>query len=50
MGYWNGKRVTLTGGAGFFGSNVVKKLAEHGASDVFVPHSKDYDLRKLEAI
>jgi GDP-L-fucose synthase len=47
MGLWDGKRVTVTGGAGFFGSYVVDRLKEHGASEVFVPRSKEYELRDI---
>lgn len=50
MGFWNNKRVVVTGGAGFLGSFVVEKLYERGCGKVFVPRSKDYDLRSLEAI
>ncbi len=49
MDFWDGKRVTVTGGAGFFGSYVVEKLKERGATEIFVPRSRDYDLRDLEA-
>lgn len=38
----------MTGGAGFLGSFVVKKLKERGA-DVFVPRKADYDLVDREA-
>lgn len=48
--YWRNKRVVVTGGAGFLGSFVVSKLEERGAVKVFVPRSKDYDLRQLDAI
>ncbi len=50
MSYWKEKRVVVTGGAGFLGSNVVRKLRERGCERVFVPRSKDYDLREKEAI
>ena len=43
-------RVVVTGGAGFLGSAVVQKLREHGYRDVFVPRSKDYDLREQQPI
>jgi GDP-L-fucose synthase len=43
-------RVVVTGGAGFLGSAVVQKLREHGYRDVFVPRSKDYDLREQRTI
>ncbi len=48
--FWAGKRVVVTGGAGFLGRWVVQKLQERGATDVFVPRSCDYDLRDLAAI
>src|SRR2546422_5724230 len=43
-------RVVVTGGVGFLGSAVVQKLREHGHRDVFVPRSKDYDLREQQTI
>ena len=41
--FWNGRRVVVTGGAGFLGSFVVERLRAAGAS-VTVPRSADYDL------
>ena len=41
--FWSGRRVVVTGGAGFLGSFVVGRLRQAGAS-VFVPRSADYDL------
>jgi GDP-L-fucose synthase len=41
--FWQGKRVVVTGGAGFLGSFVVERLQARGAS-VFVPRSAEYDL------
>jgi len=45
-----GKRVTVTGGAGFLGKYVVNKLREKGVKDIFVPRSKDYNLVDNEAV
>ena len=50
MSFWNGRRVMVTGGGGFLGRAVVRTLQEHGARDVFVPRSRDYDLRQHEAV
>jgi GDP-L-fucose synthase len=50
MSFWADKRIVVTGGAGFLGSYVVQKLHERGCKDVFVPRSKDYDLRDRNAI
>jgi len=47
---WSGKRVIVTGGAGFLGSFVVEKLRDRGCQDVIVPRSKDYDLCDRDAI
>jgi len=46
----NKKRIILTGGAGFLGRFVEKKLDERGCGSVFIPHIEDYDLRDLENI
>jgi GDP-L-fucose synthase len=44
VSFWKNKNVTVTGGSGFLGSYVVKKLEERGCRNIFVPRSKDYDL------
>ena len=49
MGFWQKKRVTITGGAGFLGSYVIKKLEERGCRSIFIPRSKNYDLVSYEA-
>jgi GDP-L-fucose synthase len=48
--YWQGKRVIVTGGAGFLGGFVVECLRARGGAEIFVPRSRDYDLREVEAI
>ena len=45
---WTEKRVTVTGGNGFLGRHVVKRLERLGAQ-VFVPRQRDYNLTTLEA-
>jgi GDP-L-fucose synthase len=47
---WEGKRVVVTGGAGFLGSFVVETLRARGASQVAVPRSAEYDLRTRDGI
>ncbi len=49
-GFWAGKSVVVTGGAGFLGRAVVRRLRERGAGNVFVPRSADYDLRLREHV
>jgi len=44
--FWAGRRVMVTGGGGFLGTVVVRRLESAGATDVFVPRSAAYDLRK----
>ena len=48
--FWQDKRVIVTGGAGFLGSFVVKKLQERGAAEIVSPRSAEYDLTQLDAI
>ena len=48
--FWTNKRVVVTGGGGFLGSFVVEKLKERGATDIFIPRKRDYDLTQREAI
>ena len=40
----------VTGGAGFLGRAVIRRLEVGGATDVFVPRSAAYDLRTTEGI
>lgn len=48
--FWAGRRVMVTGGAGFLGKAVVRRLEAAGATDIFVPRSAQYDLRTRQGI
>jgi len=50
MTFWEDKCVVVTGGAGFLGSYVVRKLKERGCKNIFVPKIEEYDLRDRDAI
>jgi GDP-L-fucose synthase len=45
MGFWENRRVVVTGGHGFLGSFVAEKLRAAGAKEVIVPRSRKHDLR-----
>ena len=49
-GAWAERRVMVTGGGGFLGGAVVRRLRDAGATEIFVPRSRDYDLRTPEGI
>jgi GDP-L-fucose synthase len=40
----------VTGGAGFLGRAIVRRLEAANAREIFVPRSKDYDLRTREGV
>src|SRR5438093_12537455 len=50
MSFWTDKRVLVAGGAGFLGLFVADKLNQRGCRHVFVPRSKDYDLRDRDSV
>lgn len=50
MGFLAGRRVVVTGGAGFLGREVCAALEAYGPSSILVPRSFEYDLRRREAV
>lgn len=50
MTFWSGKKILITGGAGFFGSQVISQLLEKGVlkEHIRIPRSRQIDLRKWE--
>ncbi len=50
MSFWIGKRVLVTGGSGFLGHHVIEAIRARGAADIHAPRSRDYDLRRPDAV
>ena len=49
-GFFAERRFCVTGGAGFLGQVVVRKLKERGARDIFIPNIENYDLTQITSI
>ena len=48
--FWENNRFCVTGGAGFLGKVVCRKLIERGAKNLFIPEIDRYDLVQLSSI
>jgi GDP-L-fucose synthase len=44
------KRIVVTGGAGFLGAHVLRRLEAVGCHEVFVPKHSEYDLTRIDAV
>jgi len=44
------KRIVITGGSGFLGKYVVKRLKEKGNENIFITTKDKYDLRDINDI
>ena len=49
-GFFENRRIVVTGGAGFLGNYVVKGLQNRGCKNILVPNIEDYDLVNLDDI
>lgn len=47
---WKTKRVLVTGGAGFLGRVICRKLEERGAAEVLAPRSAEFDLTREDQV
>jgi GDP-L-fucose synthase len=45
-----GKKIIVTGGAGFLGRHVVERLRAIGCSNVFVPRRQTFDLTRMDVV
>jgi len=48
--FFKNKAVCVTGGSGFLGRHLLKKLQERDCQEIMVPRSKEYDLTRREDI
>ena len=50
IGFWDSKKVTVTGGKGFLGSYILEKLEQRGCKHIAVADLPEYNLISYSAI
>ncbi len=50
MSFWEGRRVLVTGGGGFFGRHLVERLGRERPAALLAPRANTYDLRDAGAV
>ena len=50
MSFWRTQRVLVTGGGGFVGTHLVRRLCALGCASMARPRKAEYDLRDLDAV
>lgn len=46
--FWTNKKIVVTGAGGFVGRAVVARLMQEGATDLLLPRSREFDLRRMQ--
>ena len=49
-GFFEDRRVVVTGGAGFLGSYIIERLQKRGCKNILVPKIEEYDLVQMDNI
>lgn len=50
MSFWDEKRITVTGGKGFLGTHLIRKLKDKRCKNIMIADLPEYDLRNKEDI
>jgi GDP-L-fucose synthase len=48
--FWGARRFLVTGGTGFLGTAICRKLEQHGAAEIIAPRSRDFDLTRPDDV
>ena len=50
MAFWDGRKVLVTGGTGFLGRAVCRRIAERGSVELITPRARDFNLREPDDV